>query len=60
MVIAGWGGMRNRGLSLPTPESKLDAGRDGEVGRVAKLGELINEYHRIAARIGINVPFALV
>jgi hypothetical protein len=48
MVIARWGGTRNRGLSLATPESKPDAGRDGEGVRGA-LGGLIDEYHRIAA-----------
>jgi hypothetical protein len=40
----------HRGLSLETPEpqpgAKLTAGK---VVRVAKLGGLINEYHRIAA-----------
>ena len=39
----------HRGLSLETPEPKPDAGRNGRVVRVARLGGLINEYHRIAA-----------
>jgi hypothetical protein len=37
------------GLSLETPEQKPDTDGDGEIVRVAKLGGLINEYHRIAA-----------
>lgn len=40
----------HRGLSLETPERKPTSNRaDGEVVRVARLGGLINEYHRIAA-----------
>ena len=40
----------HRGLSLETPEPKSDTNRgDGEIVRVARLGGLINEYHRIAA-----------
>jgi len=40
----------HRGLSLETPEPKPDTNRgDGEIVRVARLGGLINEYHRIAA-----------
>jgi transposase InsO family protein len=40
----------HRGLSLETPEPKpLPSSADGEIVRVARLGGLINEYHRIAA-----------
>ena len=40
----------HRGLSLQTPEPRLASTRaDGEIVRVARLGGLINEYHRIAA-----------
>jgi putative transposase len=40
----------HRGLSLETPEPKLALTcADGEIVRVARLGGLINEYHRIAA-----------
>jgi putative transposase len=40
----------HRGLSLETPEPKPALpGAAGEVIRVARLGGLINEYHRIAA-----------
>jgi transposase InsO family protein len=40
----------HRGLSLKTPEPKPDTNHgDGEIVRVARLGGLINEYHRIAA-----------
>jgi len=40
----------HRGLSLETPEPKPDTNRGGgEIVRVARLGRLINEYHRIAA-----------
>ena len=40
----------HRGLSLETPEPKPDTNcGDGGVVRVARLGGLINEYHRIAA-----------
>jgi transposase InsO family protein len=40
----------HRGLSLETPEPKLTSNRaDGEIVRAARLGGLINEYHRIAA-----------
>ena len=40
----------HRGLSLEIPEPKPALTRaDGEVVRVARLGRLINEYHRIAA-----------
>ena len=40
----------HRGLALETPEPKPALNRtDGKVVRVAKLGGLINEYHRIAA-----------
>ena len=40
----------HRGLSLQTPEPKLmPNGVDSDVVRVAKLGGLINEYHRNAA-----------
>jgi putative transposase len=38
------------GLSLETPEPKLTSNRaDGKIVRVARLGGLINEYHRMAA-----------
>ena len=38
------------GLSLETPEPKPDTHRgDGEIVRVARLGGLLNEYHRKAA-----------
>jgi hypothetical protein len=51
----------HRGLSLETPEPKPDLTvAAGEVLRVARLGGLINEYHRIAARIGINVPLTVL
>ena len=40
----------HRGLSLETPEPRSACEpRDGEIVRVARLGGLINEYHRIAA-----------
>ena len=40
----------HRGLSLETPEPQPGLKlTEGEVVRVAKLGGLINEYHRIAA-----------
>ena len=40
----------HRGLCLETPEPKPDTNRsDAEIVRVARLGGLINEYHRIAA-----------
>ena len=40
----------HRGLALETPEPKpLPSSADGEIVRVARLGGLINEYHRIAA-----------
>jgi transposase InsO family protein len=40
----------HRGLSLEIPEPKPALNRaDGEVVRVARLGGLVNEYHRIAA-----------
>ena len=40
----------HRGLSLETPEPQRALKlTEGEVVRVAKLGGLINEYHRIAA-----------
>jgi transposase InsO family protein len=40
----------HRGLSLETSEPQLASNHvDGEVVRVARLGGLINEYHRIAA-----------
>ncbi len=40
----------HRGLSLETPEPKPAlTGAAGEVLRVARLGGLINEYHRVAA-----------
>jgi len=40
----------HRGLSLETPEPKSDTNRgDGQIVRVARLGGLINEYHRKAA-----------
>jgi putative transposase len=40
----------HRGLSLQTPEPRPTLNRaDGEIVRVARLGGLINEYHRIAA-----------
>ena len=39
----------HRGLSLEIPEPQLTSNRaNGEVGRVARLGGLINEYHRMA------------
>jgi hypothetical protein len=40
----------HRGLSLETPEHKPTSNRaDGGIVRVARLGGLVNEYHRIAA-----------
>lgn len=40
----------HRGLSLETPEPKSDQiCIDGKIVRVARLGGLINEYHRNAA-----------
>ena len=40
----------HRGLSLETPEPKPDTDQgSGDIVRVARLGGLINEYHRIAA-----------
>jgi putative transposase len=40
----------HRGLSLETPEPKPALTRgNGEIVRVARLGGLINEYHRKAA-----------
>jgi len=37
-------------LSLETPEPKPDTDQgSGDIVRVARLGGLINEYHRIAA-----------
>ena len=40
----------HRGLSLETPEPKpTSTCADGEIVRVARLGGLIHEYHRIAA-----------
>ncbi len=39
-----------RGLPLQTPEPRPALNRaDGEIVRVARLGGLINEYHRSAA-----------
>lgn len=46
----------HRGLSLQTPEPKpMPKGAAGNVVRVARLGGLINEYHRKAASTGINM-----
>ena len=43
-------GRPHRGLTLETPEPQPGMNlTEGEVVRVAKLGGLINEYHRIAA-----------
>jgi hypothetical protein len=40
----------HRGLSLQAPEPKPTLTRaEGETVRVARLGGLINDYHRIAA-----------
>jgi len=40
----------HRGLCLETPEPRSARARtDGEIVRVARLGGLINEYHRMAA-----------
>jgi len=40
----------HRGLSLETPEPQPALNlTEGEVVRIARLGGLINEYHRIAA-----------
>ena len=40
----------HRGLSLETPEPKPGTDQGcGDIVRVARLGGLINEYHRIAA-----------
>jgi transposase InsO family protein len=40
----------HRGLCLETPEPRSACARtDGEIVRIARLGGLINEYHRIAA-----------
>ena len=40
----------HRGLSLETPEPKpMPNGASGDIVRLARLGGLINEYHRIAA-----------
>jgi putative transposase len=47
----------HRGLSLATPEPKLISDyAGGDVVRRSRLGGLINEYHRKAAWIRINVP----
>jgi transposase InsO family protein len=54
-ILRGYTGHYNkerphRGLSLETPEPKPDTDQgSGDIVRVARLGGLINEYHRIAA-----------